>query len=145
MPSKNTFILNPKTGDYVFGIIPEINYRGDFFPEGEIKLRHGEHKGPNRGFGVTHIWAEHAKELTDKGYVNIDDVAKYLSDLIGPGSPIYCEFNSMRGNHRIAVLRSSVGVVFLEQKSDAYNNIFYSVVTAFRKTKAHGTRIGSVC
>lgn len=77
--------------------------------------------------------------------MNIDSVAKYVSDLIYPGAPIYCEFNEMRGSHRIAVLRSSIGIVFLEQKYDAYNNVFYSVVTAFRKTKAHGTRIGSVC
>lgn len=145
MPSKNTFVLNPKTQTYVYDLVPEITFKHDRFEAGEIKLRYGEHTGPNRGFGVAQIWAEHSKELEALGYQSIDKVANYISDIIVAGTPIFCEFNDPRGNHRIAVLKTSKGVAYLEKKYDGHNNVFYSVVTAFRKNKAHGTRIGSVC
>jgi hypothetical protein len=141
---KNTLIENPKTNTNVYGLIPYINFRkNDEFSAGEIVLRYGEHRGPNKGFGVAHIWAEHASDLKKIGYHNIKDVAKFISDAITPRSPIYCEFNNMKGNNRIAVLKTSVGIVYLELKKDGHNKEFYSVVTAFPKGKARGTQIGS--
>ncbi|EKF9707696.1 TPA: hypothetical protein PMC41_003348 [Vibrio cholerae] len=136
--------MNPKTNALVFGSIPEISFRGSFFIGADIFLRYGEHRGVNRGFGAVHIWAEHSKDLIELGYPTRDDVARFVSDLIRPRCPIYCEFNNPRGNHRLAVLKTAIGVVYLEQTYNQENEPFYSVVTAFPKGKAHGTQIGSV-
>ncbi len=143
--NKNVPIKNPKTNNFIFGKIPEIKLsRGVYFPAGEITLLHGRHFGINKGFGVAHIWAEHSAELQKMGYDNINEVARYVSDIIVTGTPIYCEFENIRGNHRIAVIRGIFGAAILEQKVDACNKVFYSVVTAFSNAKPHGTKIGSV-
>ena len=145
MAPKNTFVTNPSDGSLIYGRIPTIKFQRDYFCEGNIMLRVGEHIKANRGFGVRHIWAEHSKELIRMGYHSVDEVARYISDIINVGAPIFCEFNNLRGNHRIAVLRTSKGIVFLEKKYDGRNEVFYSVVTAFSSKKAHGTKIGNVC
>ena len=146
MIGKNRRLINPLTGTDVFGKIPEIIFRKtDFFQEGLIYLKHGDHYGANRGFGAVHIWAEHENVLRDLGYTTIDDVPNFVSKIIQEHAPIHCEFNNMKGNHRIAVLKSSIGVAYLEHRTDGDNNIFYSVVTAFTKGKAHGPQIGTVC
>ncbi|MDM8545614.1 hypothetical protein QUF61_03880 [Candidatus Venteria ishoeyi] len=137
--SNNTFIQNPYSKDNDFGFIPHMEKYPEF-QEGFIKLRVGKHRGPNRGFGVNHIWAEHKQYLIKKGYQDWGSVA----DILQPGSPIYCEFNNIRGNHRVAVVKSTLGQAILEKKQDANNKIFYSVVTAFEGKNAHGTRIGTV-
>lgn len=143
MTHKNTFVLNPESDSFVYGSVPEINFRDDSFVGGDIFLRHGEHRGPNRGFGVVHIWAEHEKDLRKIGFNSQNEVSRFVSEIIRPRLPIYCEFNDARGNHRLAVLKSSKGIVYLEMKQNADNEQFYSVVTAFPKGKARGTIIGS--
>lgn len=144
MTNKNTFIKNPASqNNLVYGSIPEIKFRDDYFVSGDIFLRYGEHRGPNKGFGVVHIWAEHEKELKQIGYNTEDDVPRFVMDIIKPRSRIFCEFNSMRGNHRLAILKSKLGIVYVELKQNSQNEQFYSVVTAFPKGKARGTEIGS--
>ncbi|WP_201786739.1 hypothetical protein [Serratia symbiotica] len=58
----NSPIAHPD-GLKCYGHVPEIHSRGDYIPSasGDIFLRAGRHTGPNKGFGVRHIWAEHAK------------------------------------------------------------------------------------
>jgi hypothetical protein len=144
---KNTLIANPKTNTYSFGVIPEIKNGKMHFAQGEVFLKYGQHIARNRGFGVAHIWAEHYKELAKLGYntENISlNVAHYISDIIVSGIPLFCEFNDIRGNHRIAAIRHHIGVCYVEEKTDNSDNIYYSVVTAFRNAKPRGTRIGSV-
>ena len=141
---QNTLVQNPNTNTYEFGVIPYMIKGHDEFSEGIIQLRIGKHIGPNKGFGVEHIWIEHNKELIKLGYKTKNDVPQFLADLIKPRAPIYCEFNDMRGNHRIAVVRSVLGVAYLERKFGANNEVIYSVVTAFTKKNAAGTKIGSV-
>ena len=145
MSNKNTFITNPATATLIFGKIPEIYHGKDYFPSGNIYLRNGEHRGINHGFGVEHIWAEHDKELIALGFQVGGEVAKFVASIIRSGTPLFCEFNNLRGKHRVTALKSSIGVAILEQKQNATNEIFYSVVTAFTKGKAHGTQIGTVC
>ncbi len=43
----------------------EIRYQAERLEAGHIRLRFGEHFGPNRGYGVHHIIAEHRKSLKD--------------------------------------------------------------------------------
>ncbi len=143
--TKNTFLLNPYNNNDSFGVIPYIKHGKNEFPEGVVKLRQGKHSGPNRGFGAVHIWEEHKIYLKRKGYDNSNSVQRFIADIIKSGSPIYCEFENLKGNHRIAVVRSTLGIAILEKIPDGNNNIFYSIVTAFEKKYAHGTKIGTVC
>ncbi|CAN8140388.1 conserved hypothetical protein [uncultured Thiomicrorhabdus sp.] len=117
----------------------------DYFEEGTVELRKGKHIGPNRGFGAEHIWAEHHVELKKMGFEAKEDVPKFVAKVISTGAPIYCEFSHPGGNHRVTVVKNKDGhIAILERKNTEYNNTIYSVVTAFTKGKAHGTRIGTV-
>ncbi|BCK65847.1 hypothetical protein KAM448_40530 [Aeromonas caviae] len=80
------------------------------------------------------------------GYNTINDVARYVSDIIRPGAKIYCEFNSAAGRHRPTVLKSPLGLVVLEPKDapDAASGNIYTVVTAYTKRTAHGVLVGNV-
>ena len=129
-----------------YGRVPEMNSKSDSIPAGDIFLRAGKHSGPNRGFGVRHIWAEHESELAKLGYGTVDDVARFVSDIIRPGVPIYCEFNHPGGKHRTTVLKSSLGVVILEPKEapETDSGWIYVVVTAYTRRKAHGVLIGKI-
>lgn len=136
--------VNHPDGLTCYGRIPELYSRGDIIQAGNIFLRVGRHIGPNRGFGVRHIWAEHEKELKKLGYETINDVACFVRDIITPGAAIYCEFNDPGGKHRPKVLRSALGVVILEPKEaeNTVDEIIYSVVTAYETYKTHGTLLG---
>lgn len=138
--------INHPDGLHCYGQIPEISTKRDRIPGGEIFLRTGRHTGPNRGFGVRHIWAEHEKELVSLGYGSVNDVARFIRDIIRPGSPIYCEFNSIIGKHRTTILKSALGLAILEPREDpdSQSGYIYVVVTAFNKRQAHGTMVGKV-
>ena len=76
--SPNSHIAHP-AGLPCFGSLPEFVSRGDVIPAGDIFLRVGNHRGPNSGFGVRHIWAEHENELVrllqnQKRYLRIVDI-----------------------------------------------------------------------
>jgi hypothetical protein len=142
--NKNTFITNPKTNNFIFGKIPEIKLPKGYFPAGDIMLLHGRHMGINKGFGVAHIWAGHSHELQKIGYANIDEVARYISDIIVTGAGLFSEFEDIRGNHKVAVIQGVIGTAILEQRINYDSQNFYSVITAFPKGKPRGTRIGSV-
>lgn len=143
--SPNSAIAHPD-GLACYGRVPEINSKGDVIPAGDIFLRAGKHIGPNRGFGVRHIWAEHENELLGLGYNTVDDVARFVRDIIRPGAPIYCEFNHPGGKHRTTVLKSSLGIVILEPREaqDTDDGWIYVVVTAYTKRNPHGVEIGRV-
>ncbi|WP_216364352.1 hypothetical protein [Pantoea coffeiphila] len=141
--SPNSPVAHPD-GLKCYGRVPEMNSHGDIISAGDIFLRAGRHTGPNRGFGVRHIWAEHKTELVKLGYVTVGDVARFVRDVIRPGSPIYCEFNHPGGKHRPTVLKSSLGIAILEPReaSETDSGWIYVVVTAYTSRKAHGVLIG---
>ncbi len=143
--SPNSTIAHPD-GFERYGHVPEIHSRGDCIPAGDIFLRAGKHIGPNRGFGVRHIWAEHEKELTRLGYETVDDVARFVRDIIRPGVPIYCEFSHPGGRHRPTVLKSTLGIAVLEQREapETASGWIYVVVTAYTRRTAHGVLIGRI-
>lgn len=127
------------------GFFPELNdkYREEF-PIGKIVLKHGEHRGPNRGFGIVHILAEHKSDLTNHSLKHSSDgVIDYVSLILRSGAKIYSEFASVRGFHRPTVIWSSVGTVVLERQIINGQNI-YSVITAFGRKSAKGTQIGTL-
>ncbi|UUA75275.1 hypothetical protein [Cellvibrio sp. QJXJ] len=138
--TKNTKIIHPVTGVHEFGAIPEI-----IKPEkklhiegGNIYLKHGEHIAKNRGFGVNHIWIEHSDQLIKLGYSTIDDVPRYVSEIIVAGASIH-----VADYRRPTVLRSAKGIVILELKLVG-NSCEYSVVTAYPQKYAHGSIVGNI-
>lgn len=138
----NQCVPHPE-GSNSYGSVPQMNNRGDIFPAGNIQLRVGDHYGPHRGFGIRHIWAEHEVEMRELGYECVHDVPKFVARVITRGTPIYCEFNDPRGNHNVAVVKSSIGTAILQRKragSGADPEWIYSVVSVF--TKKSGRDIG---
>lgn len=122
--------------------MPKRKSGADIIPEGEIQLRHGRHWGPNKGFGAAHIWAEHQKEMQQAGFTIREQVADYVASIVQTGSAIYYE----GGHHtrqKITIIRSSVGTAVLELKHEGQTAI-WSVVTAYSRKNANGTRIGAV-
>ena len=113
--------------------------------EGVIVLKRGKHTGHNRGFGAEHIWEQHQVELKAMGFHSKNDVPRFVSNIFQSGSHIHCEFNDPGGNHRITVIKNREGqLAILEKRYTSTNSVYYSVVTAYTKGKAHGTRIGTM-
>lgn len=126
------------------GWFPELGekYNPDF-PSGRIVLKYGEHKGPNKGFGINHILAEHKSDLISNNLEeSADGVINYIKLILTPGAKIYSEYTSLRGSHRPTIVRSSIGTVVLERRRFNNENI-YSVVTAFGSRSAKGIQIGT--
>ena len=126
------------------GLFPELHerYKKDF-PAGKICLKHGEHRGVNRGFGIVHILAEHTADLSDHNLPHTSDgVIDYVNLILRSGARIFSEFNSVRGFHRPTIIWSLVGTVVLERQC-VNGEIMYSVVTAFGQKQPKGTQIGT--
>jgi len=145
---KNDYIINPKTGTPVFGTIPSINNKSYTFPEGDIFLKYGEHRGVNRGFGIRHIWQEHQADIISMGYEHTDKyilTAHYVSDILKSGAKIYYEFENRRYD-RVTILKSPIGIAIIEHREDADNNPIYLVITAFKQGRKtpHGYQIGKL-
>ena len=135
-------ILNPRTGLYPFGTVSGLKLSGLWLPEAYILLPVGRHIGPNKGFGVRHIWAEHQFEMKKAGYLSELDVPLYVLDIIQIGTPLYFEGASWHFTRLMAV-RSSRGTAILEFR-DRREGPIWTIVTAFSGTKTHGTRVGTV-
>ncbi len=142
--SKNTLVVHPTTDEISFGFIHESTNRGEVIEAGPIILKVGRHTGPNRGFGINHIWLEHKNDLIKVGYLTPEDAIQFVADIIVEGAAIHCEFSSLRGNHRTTVLKSALGLVVLEPKETGSGEIQHSVVTAYPNGKARGTLIGTI-
>lgn len=138
MQSQNLLLLNPTNGFALFGYIS-----GKGIPSGTIYLKVGKHVGPNRGFGASHIYAEHAKEMRSLGFEGLDQVPQFVATIVRAGSGIYYEAARMKGGTRVSVVRSAVGTAILEY-TGTRGNPNYSVVTAYLSMKANGTLVGTV-
>ena len=149
---KNSFVWCPEQDGYVFGSLPQMNSGRDIVLGGDIFLKIGRHFGPNSGFGANHLWADHMAAIAsfprlegiDHFYgVALALVVSYVTAIIQPGTPVYCEFASI-GKYRPAVLSSKAGTVILEEREDEYGECYYSVVTAYDLRRPKGTLIGRV-
>ena len=134
----NRRVINPDTGCKSFGIVPKIKVRGLVCEEAEIHLFEGRHWGPNRGFGKTHIWAEHQTEMRQMGFGSEDDVGKYVASMVRSGSSLYFE-GGFRTNPQLLAFRRAAGMVVLELRHD-----IWSIVTAYPRKQPHGTWVGTV-
>ncbi len=143
-PHPFMFIPAPM-GNLSFGQMPKIIYRrtGEVIEAGEIRLRFGEHWGPNHGYGIHHILQEH-RQLFQASPNVIADVVEFIASIVQPRAEIYCEFASIRGKHRPIVVCRPHGQVVLEPKWACGVGDFYSVVTAIPTTQTKGPRIGAL-
>lgn len=140
---RNVAILNPATGTPVFGIfpcieLPEVTFRG-----GPIYLRFGKHLGPNRGWGLEHIWLSRFPRVLDLATAK-PLVTSLVCGILKPGAAIHYEAELGARAVRSSVFRSINGVVIVEERADGKNDVFYSVVTAIPTRNVHGYQIGSL-
>ncbi|MBA1288312.1 hypothetical protein G7027_06605 [Pseudomonas japonica] len=113
-------------------------------PGGKIYLRAGKHIGPHKGFGVRHIWAERGHDLCKWGYATFHDVPRFVADIIVHGTTIVCEFDSMKGHERLIVLRGRKGCAVLAAWPIAADQVYYSVVTAYRNRTPNGKAVAVI-
>lgn len=135
-------VLHPVTGLASWGAVVVTSQRFEQ-AGGEIFLRAGKHIGPHKGFGVRHIWMERGHELITWGYPTIDDVPRFVSDIIVHGTNVVCEFNEMKGLHRVIAIRGRKGCAVLAPWEKA-GEVFYSVVTAYRNRTPNGAAVGKI-
>ena len=137
----NRPLINPTTNTLLFGRVPDIAKRGVNLPGGAIHLLRGKHTAPNRGFGACHIWAEHSREMIDEGFTNEAAVPAYVAFVITAASQLYYSGESFRYSRLMAV-RGIAWTAILELRDR--DEPFWSVITAYRSNKKHGTFVGSV-
>lgn len=135
-------ILHP-SGALAFGRLLEMRAPGIILPAGEIRLFHGRHTGPNRGFGAEHIWAEHEREMVAAGFSDFGSVAGYVATIVREGTPVFFGDHNWRTLRAMAV-RSRTGTAIVEHRTPRGEVPHWSVITAFSGTKTHGTRVGTV-
>jgi hypothetical protein len=87
-----------------------------------IRLFYGRHHAANKGFGKTHIEAEHSEEFAICGF------DKFVSDAVSYFDTIYDQ-----NGKRTVLFRSGRArlVAVLELRNDGVN-AFYSIITAYR-------------
>jgi hypothetical protein len=137
---QNALVAHP-SGSESYGTIPDLPKFG--LPGGQIYLRAGLHIGDNKGFGVRHIWTAHQPDLAKFGCVSIDGVSSHIASMVVPGASIYCEFREMRGDHRLAVMKSPAGSLILEPRQER-RGFGYYVITWYAKRRLDGTLVGKI-
>jgi DNA repair protein RadC len=101
----------------------ETRTKGEF-PSAPVRLKNGFHRGPNRGFGVAHIEAEHAADIQATGL----SVPQYVQHILANATKIYDP-----GNGRLLVVNERFAgrhLAIIELRDDGDH---YSVVTAFAR------------
>ncbi len=122
----------PLTGLECWGVV-KVTSQLLSQPGGVIYVRAGKHIGPHNGFGVRHIWEERGHDLIKWGYPTFYAVPRFVSDIIVPGTNFVCEVDAMKGDERLIVLRGRKGCVVLSAWPIREGEIYYSVVTSYRK------------
>lgn len=149
--SVNTKVINPTTQGHSFGTIPVLTLaRKNQSPiitlAAPIHLKEGKHFGPNAGFGVQHIWAEHRIEIMASGFMGIADVPAYVERILNTPTLLYFE-DRPGSKTRVNAVRIVTGTVILEYVQTKVCNVltpYWSVVTAYSDTRTKGVVVGSM-
>ena len=115
-----------------FAVFPYINHPLREFARGPVRLQIG-----NVRWGLTHIIHAHANEINRTKL----EPAAFVSSIVKPGSPIYCEFDMMKTSQRTQTVNMRIGTVVLEYKT-TYLESFYTIITAFSRKQPIGELIG---
>jgi hypothetical protein len=93
---------------------------------------------------VRHIWRERGHDLIKWGYPTLYDVLRFVADLIVHGANIVCEFDSMNGTECLIVLRGRKGCAVLAPWPLRKDELYYSVVTAYRHRVPNGKAVAVI-
>jgi hypothetical protein len=115
-----------------YAVFPNISNKLATFERAPVRLQLGDAK-----FGFRHIEISHGKELLK---LNMSAV-QFVSSLIKPGSPIFCEFEGMKQHQKTQVVNLRIGTAVLAYKCVREDH-FYSVITAFSRRQPVGELIG---
>lgn len=138
-------VPHPTNGTEVFGEMPTIDKSGIFLPGGLIHLVEGEHFGPNRGYGVAHIIAEHdgqiARRHRDLAPMSAHDRARhYVAQILLRRAQIFVEHDKPR---RPVVIHTAKGGVILELRNND-DVSWYSIVSAYNRQNQRGELMASL-
>lgn len=135
------FLINPLTNDVIFDTVPALKRKDLNTEEGHIHLLLGQHTGPNRGYGAVHIWAEHQKELTQKGWTTLEEVPRFVAHVLQPKVNLHFEGGNYRKT-RINTIRLGAGNCILEYYLTP--NPHWRVVTAYVGRSGKGILVGTL-
>lgn len=138
----NLILPHPVNGNLYFGEIDNLPHNGINTVRSYIYLRRGKHTGPNKGFGARHIFAEHHREMAQRGFNSIADVPSYVASILHAGTPLYFEGNGFR-QPRILAVKGGAGTSVL-QYIEGNGIPIWSVVTAFSAFNRHGQLVGNI-
>lgn len=136
--AKNTRILNPTTGDFRFGYIPE----NPVIDSGHIYLCLGyDGFGPDRrgAFGARHIWDKHQVDLN---LTQFADVPHTVASILTEGCNVLVDQNK-GGPTKPIVINTPHGMVSLQHK--LIDNVpEYHVLTAYGRNDHPGTVVAQL-
>lgn len=144
-------VLNPIDNTDIFGAVPPLTLtsktKGVILTQAApIHLLEGKHRGPNAGFGVAHIWAEHRKEIVQDGFANIGLVPAYVQGILTAPGLIYFEDRILRRS-RVNTVRIVTGTVILEYIRTVVDKVetpHWNVITAYSNTRTAGVLVGQI-
>ncbi|CAM3273180.1 hypothetical protein [Moritella viscosa] len=140
--TKNAKVTN-SNGTCSFGVMPNLGAR---FPTGNIILKLGDSGFYDRNerklkaaFGLRHIWDKHKVEI---GATNAFDVIEFIESVITVGAEIIIDQN--KDPNKPLIVESTAGMVVVELKQPQGEEPYYSIVTAYDKTRHAGTLVGNL-
>jgi hypothetical protein len=144
-------VLNPFDNTEIFGMVPPLTLTSKtkgvtLTRAAPIYLTEGRHFGPNGGFGVAHIWAEHKTDIVQAGFASIGLVPAYLQEVLTAPSKIYFEDRILR-KPRVNAVRIATGTVILEYYRTIIDKVetpHWSVITAYSKPRKAGVLVGQI-
>jgi hypothetical protein len=130
----NAILQCPITGLTALSLFPVCAH----FKGGPIYLREGKHYGAHRGHGFQHIWKEHHAAQTDRARAEIMIFA-FIRAVLVTGTNIHHEGSPV--DRASVSVRTSAGLVIVQENLDQTNAAVYHVITAF-SGQPHGKLIG---
>lgn len=111
-------------GTYNFGEIPQEIAKQIGKPAAKIRLLHGDHTGPHKGYGLKHINAEHGKEIAEAGFTSAEEFVQYVA------TNFNAIYKGKKGRLALVVEGPPQQVAIIEVRR-SNNGGFYSVFTAY--------------
>lgn len=144
-------VLNPVDQTQIFGVVPALtltSQHSGVIPtqQAPIHLVVGRHHGPNSGFGVEHIWAEHQNEIIADGFAHIGLVPDYVQRILTFPGLIYFEDRKLPRS-RVNTVRIATGTVILEYVRTIIEKVetpHWNVITAYSNTRTAGVVVGQI-
>ncbi len=115
-----------------YAVFPDIDHPVHKFARAPVRLQEGD-----RRWGLRHVELAHSQEIARLKL----DVVAFITEVVRPGSPIYCEFDSIKPSQRTQAINLRIGTAVLEYKITR-EGAFYTIITAFSRKQPLGELIG---